>query len=259
VSGTPSEPGGPLAADCPLPFGLPAGAGCGGSGAAVDVAAGEVGQQPSALQAAAYTLPLELRIQVAEVDRHQVVGHAVQRVAVACIASAVAAQQRLVVAGDQATALLGTVGIDCDQAVRLEVALEERSHAGRIEGVRLWHGVGCATGFEPGRCRTVGDQCPAALAQRRPCFVHAVRLPSGQRLPRHRLMPDRREWGGLLRRRQGCRWRCGRRRAVERRRLYRGLWRRGRRGRRRRATTEQQEKASQQAGAAAVSHCFREP
>ena len=114
-------------------------------GRLVDVAAREVGNDAAAFEAPPQAPVLEIGVDRGQVDREQVLGHAVDRVAIARRARAASAQQRLVVAGDEA----GVGVVRVHHAIGIEIHLEEQGDLA-LPGRGL-QGVGPGAHRLPGR------------------------------------------------------------------------------------------------------------
>ena len=195
-------------------------------GTAVDRAAVEVWHDAIALRdAAAQPAVLEVRINAREVDHEQVLRRRVERITITRARRAAAAQQRLVIAGDEPA--VAVVGVD--DAIDVERMLEERGDVAirRIRGQRARvdaHGFPARLLLERD---AAADEClqrcaeiAAPIGQLNPCGGNelAARLGCDQRYCRSRRRTDRlldRGTGGLRGRR--LRRRCRASRDGERR------------------------------------------
>ncbi len=159
----------------------------------LDVGARPIGDDALALDAPAQPLVLELRVELGQIDRQQVVRRRVQRHAVARGACAAAIEQRFVVAGDHA----GVAPVRGHDLVWDKMIFEECARAAAVDRRNLLRSDARAL---PQRARRGGrDERRASGAKRGPRFVDAIVGPAGKRGPRDR---------GVLRRQ---RRRCGRR------------------------------------------------
>ncbi len=148
--------------------------------AVLDVRARPVRDHTPSLDPAPQPLVLELGIELGQVDGQQIVGHRIQRNAMAGRAGAAAGQERLVIAGDRS----GVAAIRRDDLVGAKMALEEsadRTGIGGGDGIRVRTG-----GLPEVAGRRRREKRHTAHAEGRPDFGDPVLGPARQRAPRGR-------------------------------------------------------------------------
>ena len=140
----------------------------------VDIGARPVGHDALAVDARTHALVLEFGIEIAKLDREQVVRRPVERNAVAFVALSTAVEQWLVVAGDEALGL----AVGGEYLVCVKMPLEECADSERVAAVdRRRRCADCVPGCGAGLPR---EERAAARAERRPCVLLRVVVPARQ-------------------------------------------------------------------------------
>ena len=157
------------------------------------------GHEAASFETAAQPHVLQLRIKLAEIDHDEIVGNAIERVAIAAAGLAAPSKQRLVIPRDQTL----VARLRARHPVRREVLLEEPAR-----------GVGRRAPCPRGDCARLAPELAllkrgAACEQRAPRFGDVVVAPSRQLAPRDATEHRHR--------------RCRRRRRLNGCRLYRNL------------------------------------